>query len=57
QRLLEIETYRMAALLGLPAARQAAAVLATAERDLAALAHSIRLADRDAEPALLDRLT
>ena len=46
QRLLEIETYRMAALLGLPAARQAAAVLATAERDLAALAHSIRLADR-----------
>ena len=57
QRVLEIETYRMAALLGLPAARQAAAVLATAERDLAALAHSIRLADRDAEPALLDRLT
>ena len=32
QRLLEIETYRMAALLGLPAARSASAVLASAER-------------------------
>ena len=57
QRVLEIETYRMAALLGLPAARKAAAVLATAERELAELAHAIRAADRDAEPALLDRLT
>ena len=57
QRLLEIETYRMAALLGLPAARDAAAVLASAERELAALAEAIRSADRDAEPALLDRLT
>ncbi len=57
QRLLEIETYRMAALLGLPAAREAAHVLASAERELAALAQAIRTADRDAEPALLDRLT
>ena len=57
QRLLEIETYRMAALLGLPAARDAAHVLAFAERELAALAQSIRTADRDTEPALLDRLT
>ncbi len=57
QRLLEIETYRMAALLGLPAAREAAAVLASAEGELAALAESIRSANRDAEPALLDRLT
>lgn len=57
QRVLEIETYRMAALLGLPAARKAAAVLATAERELAELANAIRAADRDAEPALLDRLT
>lgn len=57
QRLLEIETYRMAALLGLPAARRAAEVLATAERDLAELAQAIRLADRDSEPLLLDRLT
>lgn len=57
QQLLEIETYRMAALLGLPAAREAAAVLATAERELAALAEAIRAARRDDEPALLDRLT
>ena len=57
QRLLEIETYRMAAMLGLPAAQQAGAVLASAEGELAALAEAIRSADRDAEPVLLDRLT
>jgi uncharacterized membrane-anchored protein len=57
QRLLEIDTYRMAALLGLPAAREAAAVLAFAERELAELASSIRAAGRDEEPQLLDRLT
>ena len=57
QRLLEIETYRMAALLGLPVARHAAQVLATAENELAELALAIRAADRDAEPVLLDRLT
>jgi uncharacterized membrane-anchored protein len=44
QQLLEIDTYRMAALLGLPAAREAAAVLAYAERELAALADAIRTA-------------
>jgi uncharacterized membrane-anchored protein len=57
QRLLEIETYRMAALLGLPAARDAYAVLASAERELAELAQSIRSAKREDEPQLLDRLT
>jgi uncharacterized membrane-anchored protein len=57
QRLLEIDTYRMAALLGLPAARDAAAVLADAERELAELAGAIRVAGRLEEPALLDRLT
>jgi hypothetical protein len=57
QGLLEIETYRMAALLGLPAAREASAVLASAELELAELAQSIRSADRHDEPALLDRLT
>jgi uncharacterized membrane-anchored protein len=57
QRLLEIETYRMAALLGLPAARQAGVVLGSAESELADLAQAIRSADREAEPALLDRLT
>ena len=57
QRLIEIETYRMAALLGLPAAREAAAVLGVAEVELAALAEAIRLAGREQEPELLDRLT
>lgn len=57
QGLLEIETYRMAALLGLPAARDASLVLASAERELAELAESIRSATRDDEPKLLDRLT
>jgi uncharacterized membrane-anchored protein len=57
QQLLEIDTYRMAALLGLPAAREAAAVLAYAERELAELAGAIREAGRREEPRLLDRLT
>ena len=57
QRLLEVETYRMAALLGLPAARDAAADLGKGERELAALADAIRTASRHAEPDLLDRLT
>ena len=57
QSLLEIETYRMAALLGLPAAREASAVLGSAERELAELADAIRSATRADEPALLDRLT
>jgi len=57
QRLLEIDTYRMAALLGLPAARETGTVLASAERELAELASAIRGAARDNEPQLLDRLT
>ena len=57
QQLLEIETYRMAALMGLPAARVASEVLGNAERELAELAGSIRSAKRDEEPQLLDRLT
>ncbi|GAB3646862.1 DUF3422 family protein [Ramlibacter alkalitolerans] len=57
QRLLEIDTYRMAALLGLPAARESSALLAVAEGELAALAEAIRLAGRHEEPQLLDRLT
>lgn len=57
QQLLEIDTYRMAALLGLPAAREASAVLAYAERELAELADAIRTATRNDEPQLLDRLT
>ena len=57
QQLLEIETYRMAALMGLPAAREASEVLGNAERELAELAGAIRSASRDEEPQLLDRLT
>lgn len=57
QQLLEIETYRMAALLGLPAARAAGTVLADAERELAELAQAIRSAQREDEAGLLDRLT
>lgn len=57
QRLLEIETYRMAGLLGLPVARASSSALAYAERELAALADAIRSADRSDEPQLLDRLT
>ena len=57
QRLLEIETYRMAALLGLPAAREATGILSSAERELAELASAIRSATREDEPLLLDRLT
>ncbi len=57
QQLLEIESYRMAALLGLPAARAAGTVLADAERELAELAQAIRSAQREEEAGLLDRLT
>jgi uncharacterized membrane-anchored protein len=57
QRLLEIETYRMAALLGLPVAREAARWLAGGEIELARIADAVRSAAREEEPALLDRLT
>lgn len=57
QRLVEVETYRMLALLGLPAAREVTATLASAERDLAHIASRIRSADRRSEPELLHELT
>lgn len=57
QRLLEIETYRMMALLGLPIARSAVPALADAEQELADLAQAIRSASHDQEAELLDRLT
>ena len=57
QRLLEIETYRMMALLGLPVAREVAATLHDAERELALVAGEVRSAERAEEPALLRRLT
>jgi uncharacterized membrane-anchored protein len=57
QRLIEIETYRMAALLGLPIAREAMGLLSRGEAELASLAGAIRTAQRNEEPELLDRLT
>jgi uncharacterized membrane-anchored protein len=57
QRLLEIETYRMMALLGLPVAREVGAALVGAERALADVAERIRLAQPSEEPELLRRLT
>jgi uncharacterized membrane-anchored protein len=57
QRLIEVETYRMSALLGLPIAREAMGLLTRGEAELASLAGAIRTAQRDEEPQLLDRLT
>ena len=57
QRLLEIETYRIMALLALPVARGLVPLLTAQEEDLAEITASL-LATREAEePALLERLT
>ncbi len=57
QRLLEIETYRMMALLGLPVARRTAAMLSDAERELAEITSLMAKDSTHDEPALLVRLT
>ncbi len=57
KRLLDAETYRMMALLGLPVARQVGAALMHAERDLATVALQVRSARRQDEPELLLQLT
>ncbi len=57
QRVLEIDSYRMAALLALPVARQAVRWLGEGEAELAALTQALRGAARLDEPALLERLT
>lgn len=57
QRVVEIETYRMMALLGLPAARAVGQTLADAEAELARIAGAIRDARNDEEPELLRQLT
>lgn len=56
QRLLEIDTYRMAALLGLPPAREATPRLAAFERQLDAIVAATSTASED-DHVLLDRLT
>lgn len=64
QRLLEIETYRMMALLGLPHAQRATPVLNTIEGELATLTEAmvntssaVQLSDTDDEQALLGNIT
>lgn len=58
QRLLDMETYRMMALLGLPLAREHGRELARLDADLAALTGRINaLQDSEAERALLEELT
>ncbi len=57
QRLLEIDTYRIMALLALPVARAAAPLLTASERELASITASLVAADEAAEPQLLDSLT
>ncbi|HCZ16334.1 MAG TPA: DUF3422 domain-containing protein [Candidatus Accumulibacter sp.] len=57
QRLLEIETYLMRALLTLPVARATLPVLADADRQLGDLINEMTVVTSEDEPALLDRLT
>ncbi|MBS0374684.1 MAG: DUF3422 domain-containing protein [Proteobacteria bacterium] len=57
QRLLEIETYRMLALLALPAARDLAPFLARAEAEVAAVTTELATAAPRDEAPLLERLT
>lgn len=57
KQLLEIETYRMMGLLGLPAAREIGIHLKQFEQDLANISSLIDTAEKSQEPALLERLT
>jgi len=57
QRLLEIDGYRMLALLALPVARELAPGLAASEQELAEITRALRGADPASEPVLLERLT
>ncbi|WP_207211362.1 MULTISPECIES: DUF3422 family protein [Rhodoplanes] len=57
QRLLEIETYRMMALLALPVARELTPFLGARERELAEVTDALVNADETDEPVLLERLT
>lgn len=57
QRLLEIETYRMMALLALPVAQSLMPELDAGERELASINESLVSAEQEDESELLDRLT
>jgi len=57
QRLLEIDTYKVMALLALPVARAAGPLLAEAAQELAQITRSLVSAEEAAEPGLLHSLT
>lgn len=57
QRLLEIDTYRMLALLALPVARQLGPLLSQSEQELARITAALAHARGQDEAGLLDRLT
>lgn len=57
QRLLEIDTYRMLALLALPMAREIAPFLTRSEQTLAQITKALVQAGEADEPGLLERLT
>ncbi|WBS00947.1 DUF3422 domain-containing protein [Pseudoduganella sp. SL102] len=57
QRVLEIETYRMMALYGLPAAQRAVPELNAVEKELAEATESLLASDGTTEQALLQKIT
>jgi uncharacterized membrane-anchored protein len=57
QRVLEIDTYRMMALMALPVARELAPFLSDCERELSQVTTVLERANDDDEASLLDRLT
>jgi uncharacterized membrane-anchored protein len=57
QRILEIDTYRMMALLALPVARELTPMLASYEQELSQVTTVLESADEEDEASLLDRLT
>lgn len=57
QRLLEMDTYRVLAMLALPVARDLGPHLAESERELARVTAALTAVEPADEPALLDRLT
>jgi uncharacterized membrane-anchored protein len=57
QRLFEIDTYRMLALLALPLARELTPFLTASENELLEIMSAMQQADEMDEPVLLDRLT
>jgi uncharacterized membrane-anchored protein len=57
QRLLEIDTYRIMAMLALPVAKRLTPDLDRGENELAAITNALVGTDDQSEPLLLDRLT